>query len=57
MIRGRSQAAVQAFKEAVKFKRNSWEVWDNYSKVLLDTGSIQQVSCVLMSKTQFIFLS
>uniref|UniRef100_A0A0D9Y4N2 Uncharacterized protein n=1 Tax=Oryza glumipatula TaxID=40148 RepID=A0A0D9Y4N2_9ORYZ len=22
--------------------RNSWEVWDNYSKVLLDTGSIQQ---------------
>jgi tetratricopeptide (TPR) repeat protein len=42
MIRGRSQAAVQAFKEAVKFKRNSWEVWDNYSKVLLDTGSIQQ---------------
>uniref|UniRef100_A0ACD6AHZ5 Uncharacterized protein n=1 Tax=Avena sativa TaxID=4498 RepID=A0ACD6AHZ5_AVESA len=41
MIRGKSQAAVQAFKEAAKFKRNSWEVWENYSKVALDTCNIQ----------------
>lgn len=40
MIRGKSQAAVQAFREAVKFKRNSWEIWENYSKVALDTGNI-----------------
>ena len=37
MIRGKSQAAVQAFKVAVKFKRNSWEVLENYRKVALDT--------------------
>jgi hypothetical protein len=67
MIRGKSQAAVQAFREAVKFKyvppdvhkspviefinsqyiicrRNSWEIWENYSKVALDTGNIRLVS-------------
>uniref|UniRef100_A0A452YD63 Uncharacterized protein n=2 Tax=Aegilops tauschii subsp. strangulata TaxID=200361 RepID=A0A452YD63_AEGTS len=41
MIRGKSQASVQSFREAVKFKRNSWQVWDNYSKVALDTGNIR----------------
>uniref|UniRef100_A0ACD5TJC5 Uncharacterized protein n=1 Tax=Avena sativa TaxID=4498 RepID=A0ACD5TJC5_AVESA len=41
MIRGKSQVSVQSFREAVKFKRNSWEVWENYSKVALDTGNIQ----------------
>jgi tetratricopeptide (TPR) repeat protein len=40
MIRGKSQGAVHAFREAVKFKRNSWEVWENYSKVAWDTGNI-----------------
>ncbi|EMS67444.1 hypothetical protein TRIUR3_32003 [Triticum urartu] len=41
MIRGKSQASVQSFREAVKFKRNSWQVWENYSKVALDTGNIR----------------
>uniref|UniRef100_A0A0D9WYH1 Uncharacterized protein n=1 Tax=Leersia perrieri TaxID=77586 RepID=A0A0D9WYH1_9ORYZ len=49
------QKAVDAFSRSVQIDpengeawnniaclRNSWEVWDNYSKVLLDTGSIQQ---------------
>ncbi|XP_044957834.1 tetratricopeptide repeat protein 27 homolog [Hordeum vulgare subsp. vulgare] len=41
MIRGRSRASVQSFREAVKFKRNSWQVWENYSKVALDTHNIR----------------
>ncbi|XP_037467871.1 tetratricopeptide repeat protein 27 homolog isoform X2 [Triticum dicoccoides] len=41
MIRGRSQVSVQSFREAVKFKRNSWQVWENYSKVALDTHNIR----------------
>ncbi|KAK1666280.1 hypothetical protein QYE76_054439 [Lolium multiflorum] len=41
MIRGKSKASVQSFREAVKFKRNSWEVWENYSTVALETGNIQ----------------
>ncbi|XP_025801175.1 tetratricopeptide repeat protein 27 homolog isoform X2 [Panicum hallii] len=45
MIRGKSQAAVQAFREAVKFKRNSWEIWENYSKVALDTGNVRLCFC------------
>ncbi|KAM0858452.1 hypothetical protein ACQ4PT_047836 [Festuca glaucescens] len=41
MIRGKSKASVQSFREAIKFKRNSWEVWENYSTVALETGNIQ----------------
>ncbi|XP_039126449.1 tetratricopeptide repeat protein 27-like isoform X2 [Dioscorea cayenensis subsp. rotundata] len=28
------------FKEALKFKRNRWELWANYSKVAFDIGNI-----------------
>ncbi|RLN35301.1 hypothetical protein C2845_PM03G27080 [Panicum miliaceum] len=50
MIRGKSQAAVQAFREAVKFKRNSWEIWENYSKVALDTGNVRLCFCFALRR-------
>ncbi|XP_022134957.1 tetratricopeptide repeat protein 27 homolog [Momordica charantia] len=42
MIKKRSKEAFIAFKEALKFKRNSWQLWENYSHVALDTGNIGQ---------------
>lgn len=42
MIKKRNKEAFIAFKEALKFKRNSWQLWENYSHVALDTGNIGQ---------------
>ncbi|XP_023002638.1 tetratricopeptide repeat protein 27 homolog [Cucurbita maxima] len=42
MIKKRSKEAFIAFKEALKFKRNSWQLWENYSHVALDTDNIGQ---------------
>ncbi|KAG5035827.1 hypothetical protein JHK87_010737 [Glycine soja] len=42
MIKKKSKEAFIAFKEALKFKRNSWQLWENYSHVAVDTGNISQ---------------
>ncbi|CAK9329909.1 unnamed protein product [Citrullus colocynthis] len=42
MIKKRNKEAFIAFKESLKFKRNSWQLWENYSHVALDTGNIGQ---------------
>ncbi|XP_039114038.1 tetratricopeptide repeat protein 27 homolog isoform X1 [Dioscorea cayenensis subsp. rotundata] len=38
----KTKEAFVAFKEALKFKRNRWELWANYSKVAFDIGNIGQ---------------
>ncbi|GAY65998.1 hypothetical protein CUMW_245320, partial [Citrus unshiu] len=40
MIKKKSKEAFIAFKEALK--RNSWQLWENYSHVALDVGNIGQ---------------
>ncbi|GMH03114.1 hypothetical protein Nepgr_004953 [Nepenthes gracilis] len=42
MIKKKSKEAVIAFKEALKFKRNSWQLWENYSHVATDVGNFAQ---------------
>ncbi|KAK7316881.1 hypothetical protein RJT34_00661 [Clitoria ternatea] len=42
MIKKKSKEAFIAFKEALKFKRNSWQLWENYSHVAVDVGNISQ---------------
>ncbi|XP_050387564.1 uncharacterized protein LOC126803890 isoform X7 [Argentina anserina] len=42
MIKGKSKEAFIAFREALKFKRNSYQLWENYSHVALDVGNISQ---------------
>lgn len=42
MINKRSKESFIAFKEALKFKRNSWQLWENYSRVAVDVGNISQ---------------
>ncbi|XP_048138112.1 tetratricopeptide repeat protein 27 homolog isoform X2 [Rhodamnia argentea] len=42
MIKKRSKEAFIAFKEALKFKRNSWQLWENFSQVAFDVGNINQ---------------
>ncbi|TKY73746.1 Tetratricopeptide repeat protein 27-like [Spatholobus suberectus] len=42
MIKKKSKEAFIAFKEALKFKRNSWQLWENYSHVAVDIGNIIQ---------------
>ncbi|KAK2445164.1 Protein prenylyltransferase superfamily protein [Trifolium repens] len=42
LIKKRSKEAFIAFKEALKFKRNSWQLWENYSHVAVDIGNISQ---------------
>lgn len=42
MINKRNKEAFVAFKEALKFKRNSWQMWDNYSQVAADIGNYSQ---------------
>ncbi|XP_061998164.1 uncharacterized protein LOC133715625 isoform X2 [Rosa rugosa] len=42
MIKGKSKEAFIAFREALKFKRNSYQLWENYSHVALDVGNVAQ---------------
>uniref|UniRef100_A0A2P2K890 Uncharacterized protein n=1 Tax=Rhizophora mucronata TaxID=61149 RepID=A0A2P2K890_RHIMU len=42
MIKKRSKESFIAFKEALKFKRESWQLWENFSQVAMDVGNIQQ---------------
>ncbi|KAK9291541.1 hypothetical protein L1049_019489 [Liquidambar formosana] len=42
MIKKRSKEAFIAFKEALKFKRNSWQLWENFSQVAADVGNFGQ---------------
>ncbi|KAJ9159621.1 hypothetical protein P3X46_025118 [Hevea brasiliensis] len=42
MIKKRSNEAFISFKEAVKFKRDSWQLWENYSQVAMDVGNVRQ---------------
>ncbi|OIW21816.1 hypothetical protein TanjilG_11551 [Lupinus angustifolius] len=41
-IKKKSKEAFIAFKEALKFKRNSWQLWENYSHVAVEVGNISQ---------------
>ncbi|CAI8599165.1 unnamed protein product [Vicia faba] len=42
LIKKKSKEAYIAFKEALKFKRNSWQLWENYSHVAVDVGNTSQ---------------
>ncbi|KAJ1386499.1 Tetratricopeptide-like helical domain superfamily [Sesbania bispinosa] len=42
LIKKKSKEAFIAFKEALKFKRNCWQLWENYSHVAVDVGNISQ---------------
>ncbi|ESW09834.1 hypothetical protein PHAVU_009G160200 [Phaseolus vulgaris] len=42
MIKKKSKEAFIAFKEALKFKRNSWRMWETYGLVAVDIGNISQ---------------
>ncbi|KAI3811976.1 hypothetical protein L1987_16675 [Smallanthus sonchifolius] len=39
MTKKRNKEALIAFKEALKFKRESWQMWENYSQVAVDSGN------------------
>ncbi|KAK9715831.1 hypothetical protein RND81_06G192400 [Saponaria officinalis] len=40
MMRNKSEEAFIAFKEALKFKRNNWQLWKNYGPVAADVGNL-----------------
>ncbi|KAF6137117.1 hypothetical protein GIB67_030881 [Kingdonia uniflora] len=42
MMKKRNKEAFIAFKEALKFRRNSWQLWENYSQVAADIGNFGQ---------------
>ncbi|KAK5845014.1 uncharacterized protein LOC108482922 [Gossypium arboreum] len=42
MIKRKSKESFIAFKEALKYKRDSWQMWENYSQVSFDVGNIGQ---------------
>ncbi|PIN11642.1 hypothetical protein CDL12_15752 [Handroanthus impetiginosus] len=42
MIKKRSKESFIAFKEALKLKRDSWQMWENYSHVAADIGNFSQ---------------
>ncbi|MBA0849280.1 hypothetical protein Goshw_013880 [Gossypium schwendimanii] len=42
MIKKKSKESFIAFKEALKYKRDSWQMWENYSQVAFDVGNICQ---------------
>ncbi|XVE98988.1 hypothetical protein REPUB_Repub03eG0157200 [Reevesia pubescens] len=42
MIKKKSKESFIAFKEALKYKRESWQMWENFSHVALDVGNISQ---------------
>ncbi|KAM7479896.1 hypothetical protein LguiA_028109 [Lonicera macranthoides] len=42
MVKKRNKEAFISFKEALKFKRNSWQLWENFSHVAADVGNFSQ---------------
>ncbi|OMO78491.1 Tetratricopeptide-like helical [Corchorus capsularis] len=42
MIKKKSKESFTAFKEALKYKRDSWQMWENYGHVAFDVGNISQ---------------
>ncbi|CAN6480642.1 unnamed protein product [Victoria cruziana] len=42
MIKKRSKEAFIAFKEGLKFRRSSWQMWENYGQVAMDAGNVSQ---------------
>ncbi|KAL6983241.1 hypothetical protein U1Q18_016630 [Sarracenia purpurea var. burkii] len=42
MIKKKNKEAFIAFKEALKYKRNSWQLWENFSHVAADVGNLSQ---------------
>ncbi|OMO89448.1 Tetratricopeptide-like helical [Corchorus olitorius] len=42
MIKKKSKQSFTAFKEALKYKRDSWQMWENYGHVAFDVGNISQ---------------
>lgn len=42
MLRKRSEEAFIAFNEALKFKRDSWQMWAQFSHVALDVGNVHK---------------
>ncbi|KAK6923332.1 hypothetical protein RJ641_011636 [Dillenia turbinata] len=42
MIKNKSKESFIAFKEALKFKRDSWQLWENFSHVAVDVGHLGQ---------------
>ncbi|EEF35796.1 conserved hypothetical protein [Ricinus communis] len=42
MIKKRNNEAFISFKEALKLKRDSWQLWENYSHVVMDVGNVRQ---------------
>ncbi|XP_031123423.1 tetratricopeptide repeat protein 27 homolog [Ipomoea triloba] len=42
MIKKRNKEAFIAFKEALKLKRDSWQMWENFSHVAADIGNANQ---------------
>ncbi|PKA64070.1 putative UDP-N-acetylglucosamine--peptide N-acetylglucosaminyltransferase SPINDLY [Apostasia shenzhenica] len=42
MINKKSKPAFIAFKEALKFRRNNWQMWENFSHVALDVCNLFQ---------------
>ncbi|GMI88685.1 hypothetical protein like AT5G17270 [Hibiscus trionum] len=42
MIKKKNKESFIAFKEALKYKRDSWQMWENYSNVAFDIGNTGQ---------------
>lgn len=55
MVKKRNKESFVAFKEALKLKRNSWQMWENFSHVAADVGSYSQAMdavCKVMDMTK-----
>ncbi|MQM16363.1 hypothetical protein Taro_049319 [Colocasia esculenta] len=48
MIKKRSKESFIAFKEALKFRRSSWQLWENFSHVAMDVDNFTQVQILLV---------
>lgn len=42
MVKKRNKESFIAFKEALKLKRDSWQMWENFSHVAADIGNLSQ---------------
>ncbi|KAK9083931.1 hypothetical protein Scep_030402 [Stephania cephalantha] len=56
MMKKRSKEAFIAFKEALKYRRNSWQLWENYSQVAADIrnfGQALQATKMVLDMTNY----